>query len=170
MSTTTTKWLGIALAVSVAINLFAAGFLVSRALHRSHGRKADFGPSGERVDVSPFMGPRGLLGRVADARLAPRVREVMRAHGDELREGRGEMREQRRAVEDALRGEPFDADALDQALLGLRQSTLAAQERMHAALVDVAKTLPVEDRRALARHGRGRRARMPLNDGGTLDR
>jgi uncharacterized membrane protein len=159
----TTRRLAIALSISVAFNMFGAGFLVSRAWHR---RQAHHPAAHELVDVSPFMGPRGLLGEGAPPHVAPRVREVMRAHGEKLRAGRAEMREQRRAVEQALRAEPFDAAALSTALAGLRTSTNAAQERMHAALVDVAKALPPEERRGLASHGRGRRGRMPMHDVG----
>lgn len=173
-----TKRLSIALAVSVALNLFGAGFLVSRALHREHGPRMPHmpPPAQELVDVSPFMGPRGLLGSGAEPRLLPHVREVMRAHGDGLRQDRGALHERRRAVEDALRAEPFDDAALSQALGSLRQSTLAAQERMHTALVELAKKLPAEDRQRLARHGpRGRggpghRGRMPMHHDGGLDR
>jgi uncharacterized membrane protein len=161
----TTRRLAIALSISVALNLFGAGFFVSRALHRGH--RPHLSPAHELVDGSPFMGPRGLLGDGMPPQLAPRVREVMRAHGKQLREGRGELREHRRAVEQALRAEPFDAAALATTLAALRASTHAAQERMHAALVDVAKTLPPEQRRALALRGKGRRGRMPVQpDGG----
>jgi uncharacterized membrane protein len=157
-----TKRLSIALAVSVALNLFAAGFLVSRALHRGHGPRMP-PPAQDFVDVSPFMGPRGLLGSGAGPHAEPRVREVMRAHGKELREGRGELRERRRAVEDALRAEPFDAAALTTALAALRASTNAAQERMHATMVDLAKTLSAEERRGLARAGKGHHGHMPMH-------
>lgn len=164
---TLTKRLSIALAVSIALNLFGAGFLVSRALQRRHGPGTP-PATHDFVDVSPFMGPHGLLGSGVGPHAAPRVREVMRAHGEELRKGRGELRERRRAVEDALRAEPFDGAGLRTALSGLRTSTNAAQERMHAALVDLAKTLSPEERRALAGagHGRGRRGRMPMHDDG----
>ena len=164
-----TKRLSIALAVSVALNLFGAGFLVSRALHREHGPRMPHmpPPAQELVDVSPFMGPRGLLGCGAGPHAEPRVREVMRAHGKELREGRGELRERRHAVEDALRAEPFDPAALTTALTALRASTNAAQERMHSALVDLAKTLSPEERHGLARAGKDHHGHMPMHrDGG----
>jgi uncharacterized membrane protein len=167
-----TRRLSIALAVSVALNLFGAGFLVSRALHHRPpppGLHALHAPD-ERFEGGPFMGPRGLLGSGAGPHMLPRVREVMQAHGKELREGRGELREKRHAVEDALRAEPFDAAALGAALAGLRQSTNAAQERMHAALVDLAKTLPAEERRELARHGQGHRGHMGMHGDGGLKR
>jgi len=161
----TTKRLGIALAVSLAVNLLAAGFLVSRALHLH--RFPPPAPQGAPFDEGPFLGPRGLLGQ-AGSRNAPRVREVMRAHAGELRQGRAELHAKREAVEAALRAEPFDAAALERALGELRASTNAAQERMHAAMVDLAKKLPAEERRALAGRGRGRRGHMHGADAGMM--
>ena len=174
---TPAKRLSIALAVSIALNLFGAGFLVSRMLHPRHPPTlAPMLGTDDEQRGNPFMGPHGLLGSGAEPHLVPHVREVMRAHGDGLRQDRGALRERRRAVEDALRAEPVDAAALSQALGSLRQSTLSAQERMHTALVDLAKQLPAEDRKKLARHGgrgpdgHGRRGRMPMHDDGQLNR
>ena len=176
--TTPSKRLSIALAASIALNLFGAGFLVSRLLHHRHASMLApmLAPNDEQDRGNPFMGPRGLLGSGAEPRLLPHVREVMRAHGEGLRQDRAARRERRRAVEDALRAEPFDGAALSQALGSLRQSTLAAQERMHTALVELAKKLPAEDRQKLARHGShgrggpGHRGRMPMHHDGGLDR
>ena len=54
----------------------------------------------------------------------------------------------------ALSAEPFDAQALERALGELRASTADSQALMHTALLEVARSLPVDQRRRLA-HERG---------------
>jgi uncharacterized membrane protein len=54
-------------------------------------------------------------------------------------------------VRAALEKEPFDPAALERALAELRKTTSAGQEKVHAALLDVAKQATPEERRELAR-------------------
>ena len=134
-------WLVIALVVSVAFNLFALGFIAARALrprdpHAMHG---------------PFMGPHGLMKDGLGPQGEPMIDKVMARHGQSLRNERGELRQARRAVRDALLSEPFDAAQLERALAALRARTDSSQTRMHEALVELARSLPLEQRKLLAR-------------------
>ena len=140
--TKTTKRLVIALAASVAVNLFLGGFLTSRAfIHRRGEHLAEPGP---------FLGPRGLLGPRGMANATPEVKKVLEQHREGLREHRRRMHEARRGVAEALTTEPFERARLEQALAGARSATDASQAAMHAALLEVAATVGPEERRELA--------------------
>jgi uncharacterized membrane protein len=142
--TKTTKRLVIALAASVAVNLFLGGFLTSRAF--MHKQRRD-----HRTASGPFLGPRGLLGPGGLANATPEVKNVLEQHREGLRNHRRRMHEARRAVAEALRAEPFERGRLEQALADARTATDASQAAMHAALVEVAATVGPEERRKLAR-------------------
>jgi Spy/CpxP family protein refolding chaperone len=136
------KRVWIALAISLTLNLFGLGFMSARLLHGHAGDHR--GPRG------PFFGPRGLL---LDAELGEsmdaQVRGVMERHRETLRAQRKQLREARQAVGAALASEPFDADALKQALARLRQMTNESQALMHAALIEIAPALTHEQRERL---------------------
>lgn len=135
--------LSIALAVSVALNLFIAGFFVARGVS---GR----GMHGGRHHHGPFLGPRALL-EAGGPEAEPLVEGLMKRHGPELRKERGALRSARRGVHDALSREPFDAAALERALAELRARTGSSQAQMHEALVELARQLPAEQRKRLAK-------------------
>jgi uncharacterized membrane protein len=135
------RWLVIALVISVAFNLFALGFVAARALRPHHGHEGH----------GPFMGPRGLMREGFGPHARPMLDKVMERHGDELRKARGELKRSRREVRDALLAEPFDAPRLERALAGLRAHTDGTQAHMHEALVELASSLPLEQRKHLAR-------------------
>jgi len=138
------RWIVVALVLSAALNLFALGFIAARAwnphgLHRAHG------------EHGPFLGPRGLMREGFGPETQPMLDKVMKHHGAMLRSEHGELRRARRAVRDALLNEPFDAPVLEAALAALRARTDSSQARMHEALVELAGTLPREQRKLLAR-------------------
>jgi Spy/CpxP family protein refolding chaperone len=137
---TTTKRLSLALAASLALNVFFAGFLTARALSGPRDRGEGRGPHGL------FLGPRGLLGASGAEQ---EVSRVMERHGPRLQASRRGLRGTRRAVRDALAAEPFERQALEQALSSMRARTAESQAAMHAALVDLADQLPREQRRKL---------------------
>lgn len=139
---TTVKRLWIALAISMTLNLFALGFMSARLLHGRGGGHG--GPRG------PFFGPRALL---MDPELRGSMdgpmRGVIERHRESLRAQRQELRQARQAVHAALTAEPFDGEALEQALARLRQRTEQSQALMHAALVEIAPTLTHQQRERL---------------------
>lgn len=98
------RWVRIALAVSVALNLAVAGLAAGAWLREGPGhgmpRDMSFGPFTEALSDSDR-------------------RELRRALGDrasEFREARQQMRADREALLAALRAEPFDPAAVDAAL------------------------------------------------------
>lgn len=135
------RWVLIALVVSAALNLFGLGFIAARSLHPPHMH-------GEH---GPFMGPRGMMREGFGPEARPMLDKIMERHGASLRGEHGELRKARRAVRDALLQEPFDPAQLERALAGLRARTDSSQARMHEALVELARTLPLDQRKLLAR-------------------
>jgi uncharacterized membrane protein len=123
-----TRNLILALAASVLVNVFLCGLLAGRFLRRA---ARPTGPDAVEIDAAPMRG----VWRRRDALLRPRGEAVGAA---------------RRAVRDALVAEPFNAEAMESALAGLRTQTDAAQIALHRALVDSARELSLEDRRRLA--------------------
>ena len=138
------RWMVVALVLSVAFNLFALGFIAARA-RKPHGLQHAHG------DHGPFLGPRGLMREGFGPEARPIVEKVMQRHRAALHSEHGELRRARRAVRDALLNEPFDAAKLEGALAALRARTDSSQARMHEALVELAGTLPREQRKLLAR-------------------
>ena len=155
--TPVTRRLAIALAVSVAVNLFLVGFIAMRAYRggRHHERGHRHGHE---------LGPRAF-GRDGDPQADQAMRRVMQRREAALRAQGRKLRATRGAVSAAFRAEPFDPQALARELAELRAQTAESQRLMHEALVEVAPTLTPEQRARLARralereHGRrGRRA------------
>lgn len=128
----------IALSVSLALNLFLGGFVVARAVHRSH-RHASGGP---------IMGPGGLM---RDGEMPEQARTVMRRHRPALREHRKGLRAAGREVHAALAQEPFEPRRLKQALAKTRKYTGQSQAALHEALVEVASKVGPKHRKKLGR-------------------
>jgi uncharacterized membrane protein len=144
------RW-AIALVASLALNLFLGGMFVA-----SWG--IQIGPRDDAA-ANPFavFWARNALGEPAGAML----RRVWGRHAAEFRPRVREMRVARRHVSERLAAADFDRAALVEALADLRAKTLASQGAMHAALVDLAGELTVEERRDLAEVGRRRHRRQP---------
>lgn len=138
------KGLVIALALSLGLNVFLGSFIAARALRHREDMMAHGGGPG------PFWGPRGLL-RDRKGPLADRARQLMAQKRAAFHAERGRLREAQRAVGAALSAEPFDADALARAFAELRETTAHSQQLMHGTLVDLARDLPLEQRRELLR-------------------
>lgn len=137
--------LSIALAVSVALNLFALGFLAARGFHGHHGHA---GPPNAREELHA----RG--GRKAHG-FGPYAAELSEARRTAMRSHRRGIAAAQRAVIQALAAEPFDRAALQAALQALRTQQAAAGEAAHEALVELAAKLDATGRRALAERGSG---------------
>jgi uncharacterized membrane protein len=134
----------IALAISGALNLLCAGIFVGGFIHRSRARAA-----GQRYE--PMRGAREL-GPRAERRHGPGpFGGVLAGHREEMLERRRATAEARKAVAASLEQEPFDAAALDKALVGLRAETAKTQEFVHQTLEQAARAGDAEARKKLAR-------------------
>lgn len=157
------RWLIVALAVSVVLNLALIGFWVGH----EHGA-----PSWAQARVDPSFGLARALRFLPDERREElfgdqSAREIRIALGRSLRG----LRAHQRDVNAALTAEPFDADALAEALEAFRTGMGEAHVRNHRLLVDIAANLTAEERGALlrslrlprggSRHGRDGHSRPP---------
>ena len=146
------RGLMIALAASLAANVFLGGFAVGRLVG------ADPEPPHERADGPPprAHGPRGggdLL--VEAASLSPEMRSALKTaardrRGDFLR-SRQENRRLRDQLAKALAADPFDRAEAEAALIALFEFNQAQQSARTGLLLDVFAELPAEERRALMR-------------------
>ncbi len=142
------RWLAIALAVSVAINLFFLGVTAARWWQHRQWRAERWGsasssarvhePDGERPERRHRRGRRAPLSWMTEAERA------------ELRPKRQELVGIRREAERVLSAEPFDPAKFQSALQALRAETTQIQAAVHEKLVQRAATLSPEERRKLA--------------------
>jgi len=132
------RWLLLALAASLGLNLVLAGFVVGRLS----------GPGPVPATLDPSVGMFRILPRLPEPRreaLKPRVREHFRALRDELRR----MRSAQQGINEALTAEPFAAEELTAALARFRAALLASQEQNHDLLVGIADDMSPAERRLL---------------------
>lgn len=128
-----------ALALSVALNLAGAGFLLASDGERKDKRSVD--------DTIELIGGRypDTVGDAVLARLQSRRDEVARALGD--------MRAARRDSRAAMAGEPFDKAAVDAAFAESRTKTSAFQKVVHDAIAEAVAPLPAAERAKAVRGG-----------------
>jgi len=119
--------------ISLALNLFLAGMLTTRWLHRW---RAASGPMG--------MGPASLHSLGPEGR--PIAERVWASRRDELSTRARAAREARKRAAEALSSDPFDATKASSALADSRAKTMAAEESMNQAMVELAGALPAGER------------------------
>lgn len=130
------RWLGIALGVSLALNLLIAGHVIGRVFHGPH----------------MFGGPHPGFHQLAKD-LSPEgqeiVRTVVRDKMGPLRDDVRQMREVRNRIHALMTADEVDIDALNGAFDELRQHSDAMHRAIQAATIEVARRLPPEERRNL---------------------
>ncbi len=131
------RTLGIALIVSLAINLFVVGAIIVGFLFHWPGHHAHSG--------QPF--PHWAAKRSLDSDARRRVKEIWRTARPGLRERVRAIRKARREVRQQLRADPLDLKALEAAYGDLSKRKLAAQETMQEVLTKISGTLNAEQRR-----------------------
>lgn len=142
------RWLTLALAVSVALNLFFLGVAAARWWQHEKWRSERWGgvsvsaqehkPGGERPERRHRRSRGSPLSWMTDAERA------------ELRPKRQALIGLRREAERALSAEPFDPDKFASTLAALRSETAQVQQAVHEKLLQRAVTLSPEQRRKLA--------------------
>lgn len=131
------KWLGIALLVSVAVNLALAGFLAGRMSR---------GPTPVMLD--PSLSLFRVVRELPEHR-RERFRPILREHFDTIRGDLRRMRRAQRNINASLAQVPFEPQALATSLDTFRGALLDLQEDNHALLVRVAGSMTPEERLAL---------------------
>lgn len=131
------RTLGIALIVSLAINLFVVGiFAVGFFFH---------GPRHHAQAGRPF--PHWMARRSLDSDTRGKVDAIWRGAHPALRSRVRAMRKARREVRRQLRADPLDRKTLEASYVELRERTVAAREALKEVLTKVAVTLNAEQRR-----------------------
>ncbi len=149
------KGLGITLIVSLGINLFLAGMIVTAAIYHKDGR-------GWAGPDRPF--PHRSARRALDGKSRDKVDEIWREARPNLRTRMHEIRRARREIRRQLRADTLDRAALDRAFAALRASTDGAHIAMHALIGRIAETLNAEERRSYFRRRHWRRHRRFRRD------
>lgn len=148
------RWLKLALGLSLAVNLAVAG-LVGGAVLRG-------GPLRDQMVRDVGFGP------YAEA-LSPEDRQALRraflARQPDLRDLRQSMRQDMQAVVQALRAQPFDAAALESALVA-QASRLQSQVQLgQSLLLERLSSMPEADRLAFAHRLESMTRRGPPDGG-----
>lgn len=164
------RWLVIALAISVALNIGMIGLGIGFATGSPHWGRG----------VDPTAGLARLLRSLPEARRAELTRSGAPAISDgELRRrivaSMRDLRASQRQIASALAEEPFDSDAVAEALASFREHYAANQAGSHEAFVAILERLTPEEKRQFletmrpdkdrrGRHGpRGRPEGAPRN-------
>lgn len=140
----TLRWLSprtqsIALVVSLAVNLLVASAVGAYAIHRHHDWNRD--RNAARIER--------LADRLPDADAA-KLRAAYTAREAEFKAAREETRRLRDAVRAALRAQPFDAKALDDAVARLATQTAATRKAFYGMVAATAAQMSADGRTRLA--------------------
>jgi uncharacterized membrane protein len=136
------RWVVIALALSVVLNLFLVGMVGGRHVHHWFGSGEQAAAWMQEEEVRPV---RWLLIRLTeglDREERTQFLETVGAQRNALVETGAALLEQRRTALKLLRAEPFDRAALDAAQDELRHRNDAFQAALLDAIADAAATLP----------------------------
>lgn len=125
-----------ALAASLGLNLFFAGYLVARPSER----------------------PRPESGAQA-RKLGPDLRRVFREKREVLMPLRKNVRDAHRRAREELQNEAFDETRLTESLRALRAARNELAEHMHGLVVEIAPGVPAAERPRLLGPDPGRRRR-----------
>ena len=132
------RWLGLALLLSLAGNLFLGGIVAARWINRPE------------PGVGPAQGPQlALRGVPREYRKA--IEDALAAKRPEITTALEATRQARNKIREALSAEPFNAAVLQTAYATLRESSMIAQQKYNEATVEAAAKLPAEVRKAMAR-------------------
>lgn len=165
MTTGNGRIVGIALLVSLAVNLLLVGLLAAHLLRGSSGHRGEHAPL-------PGLPSMHQLSRELSEPSRDALRTILQSHRRDIREQLGASRQSRRDVAAALLADPFDAAVLQSAFAHQREQDARIAEQIQNALVEFAQTLDAEQRQSLLRamasrhEGRDRsRSRRPRQDG-----
>lgn len=135
----TTRRLKIALAASLAGNLFLLGLLGGMSLLGE--RKREHGPEGGRF---------AAVAEKLDPEDAEALRTLMRLRAETAKPRVEALRASRRAVEASLGRPDYDPEQVRAALAQARVQERALREELDAALIEFAAGLEPEERAAIA--------------------
>ncbi len=139
------RWLGLALLLSVAVNLLVGGAVLGRILR----------------DTPAQPPPMAWALRDMDPALRRELQPRLRARLGGAMPERAALRGALQALASAIRAEPLDRDRASAALGALRQSSNSYQAVLHESMLDILMELPPERREAALRAFLRQGGRMP---------
>ena len=156
------RFLGLAVIVSVVVNLLLAGFIIGRIIpdHMpmsgyAFDRTAPIqnGPGGRERTAAMERGELNIeLGARALSRSSRQVvRRVMQEHAESMRETIRMVRAKRREVLTLLVESPEDIGRIETVFNELADITAAAQKGSQYVVLEIAKQLPEDERAAFLR-------------------
>lgn len=148
------RWASLALILSLGVNVLVLGIVIGRGspLHM-------FGAIDQRIHhLDPTAGYFAVLRTWPEDRRKI-FRPILGEHLQGMRAHFQEMPRLHKDIQRTLKLEPFDPAALETALGKLREHLQVSQEKTHTSLVELAKTMPVDERIRLAREIRQPRKR-----------
>ncbi len=170
------KFLGLAIVVSVAVNLLLAGFIIGRmiperdrfservsALQRDVGREVERSMRERMQNNGEPEGQIGDLNIISGAMAVGEqsrrtVRDIAREHAGDMRDVIRGVREKRREILRLLAEEPENLEKIEGEFDALSNMAADAQRRAQQIVLDIARQLP-EDERAAFLRGASRPAR-----------
>ncbi|MBI1391803.1 MAG: periplasmic heavy metal sensor [Alphaproteobacteria bacterium] len=138
----------IALAASLAANVFLGGFVVGRVTNAPPSPPDGGHERGPRPPVAVDGSPSRLLGRSLAASETARAafRDAFAEHREKFRDDRVESRRLREAAREALLAEPFDRAKAKAALRAVADHFQAREDQRTDFLLDVFESLSREER------------------------
>jgi len=131
------RWIGWALILSLALNLFL-GAVVGMRYWREH----------QRVSERSTMGPIGRIAAGLPESGREKVRAVMEGRQAQIREQSREFRRARSEAMQTLAAEPFDRARADAAFVEARRRANAMSELMQSTMIEASARLSPEERKA----------------------
>ena len=150
MITLSKRGLAITLIVSLAVNLFLAGLIVTAVVYHKRG-------GGWAGHDHPF--PHRIARRVLEGESRRKVDAIWREARPGLRMRIREVRRARRDIRRLLHADAIDRPALEKAFAAMRARSTGAHNAMHGVIGRIAETLNAEERRSYFRRHRWRRYR-----------
>ena len=139
----TRHWLAVALFISIAFNILAAGMIAGEvagpALWRRPNRYAQqFGPIAGNIihHLAKGLDPAGRSAFLGE----------LSSHAGELKQLNNSLRQQHRAIIALLRAESLDSAAISKGFAELQRRNLALQIALEAAITQAAEKVPAASR------------------------
>lgn len=137
----TSRWIKLALIISLGLNLCVAGILIGTALRAPEARRSN-------VEAPDGV---AMLARAMPQSHQRELRESLRVQRDDLRPDRQELKNLRENFVRALRAEPFDIDAVRKAFIAQRRVLDQVTAAGHASVIAQIEKMTPEDRESYIR-------------------
>lgn len=139
-----TRWLGIALILSLAINAFIVGVIATRIVKIRDFRRPNPPPIVDALADSN----RFLRGFPKERRAE--LRRVVRDYRPSLKPWRDQLDEARNRLADAVAADPLDTGRIEAALRDIQQARAGMRDTGRTLTIELISTMTPDERKALA--------------------